>query len=268
MEPKAVLVTGAGSGIGSGIAEVLAARGWRVAVNDVDPVLAADTAAELGGPERAVALSGDIGTEPEAIVARAAALLGGRLDALVNNAGIHRRAPLADVAADDLDAVYRVNLRAVVLASQAALRQFRSSGMSGAIVNVSSIAALTPQMGVGLYTATKAGVSAFTAQAAVEWGPFGVRVNAVAPGMVRTAMAEAVYADAELHERRRAMVPLGRIGHPHDIGTAVAFLLSDDASYVTGQTIVVDGGFTNVLIDLLPHPGAPHHDATTTLAHR
>ena len=106
-------------------------------------------------------------------------------------------------------------------------------------------------------TWTATGVSAFVAQAAVEWGPLGVRVNAVAPGMVRTAMAEAVYADPELHERRRAMVPVGRIGTPTDIGRAVAFLLSDDASYVSGQTLVVDGGFSRVLIDQLPHPDTP-----------
>lgn len=241
-----VLVTGAGSGIGHGIASTLAARGWLVAINDVDPHAAHSAAAEIDG----VAVAGDIGAEPADIVGRAAAALGG-LDALVNNAGIHRRAPLRDVTAEQLDDVYRVDLRAVVLASSAALGHF---GGAGAIVNVSSIAALMPQTGVGLYSAAKAGVSAFTAQAAVEWGPLGVRVNAVAPGMVRTAMAEAVYADPELYERRRAMVPLGRIGTPQDVGAVTAFLLSDDAAYVTGQTIVVDGGFTQVLIDRLPHP--------------
>ena len=121
-------------------------------------------------------------------------------------------------------------------------------------MSLSSIATFTPQMDVGLYTAAKAGVSAFTAQAAVEWGPRGVRVNAIAPGMTRTAMAEAVYADEELHAKRRAMVPVGRIGTPEDMGRVTAFLLSDDAAYVSGQTIVVDGGFTKVLIDQLPHP--------------
>ena len=252
MERKTVLVTGAGSGIGSGIVDVLAARGWRVAINDIDPDLAAEKAAVVGG----FAVPGDVGADPAGIVEQAAAGLGG-LDALVNNAGIHRRAPLADVTGDALDAVYRVNLRAVVLAAQAAVRQFRAQATGGVIVNLSSIAAVTPQMDVGLYTATKAGVSAFTAQAAVEWGPWGVRVNAVAPGMVRTAMAEAVYSDPVLLERRRAMVPLGRIGRPDDIGRAVAFLVSEDSQYITGQTLVVDGGFTNVLIDLLPHPGTP-----------
>lgn len=248
-----VLVTGGGSGIGAGIAEVLAERGWRVAINDIDPAAAARTASRLGG----VAVPGDVGAAPGEMVDTAARLLGG-LDALVNNAGIHRRAPLDRVRPDQLDDVYAVNLRAVVLASQAALPHFRSAG-SGAIVNLSSIAVVSPQMDVGLYTATKAGVSALTAQAAVEWGPQGVRVNAVAPGMTRTAMAEAVYADPVLHERRRAMVPAGRIGTPRDIGAVVAFLLSGDASYINGQTIVVDGGFTQTLIGLLPHP-QPAHD--------
>lgn len=244
-----VLVTGAGSGIGEGIARVLAQRGWRVAVNDVRPEAAGAVAAAVGG----VAVVGDVGSDAAGVVDRAAVELGG-LDALVSNAGIHRRAPLAEVHADQLDDVYRVNLRAVVLGARAALAHFGDRG--GLIVNTSSIAAVTPQMGVGLYTATKAGVSAFTAQAAVEWGHRGVRVNAVAPGMVRTAMAEAVYADETLHERRRAMVPSGRIGTPEDIGRVVAFLLSDDAAYVNGQTIVVDGGLTHVLIDQLPHPPA------------
>ena len=244
-----VVVTGAGSGIGEGIARVLAARGWWVAVNDVDGDRALTVADDLD----CIAVPGDVGVDAPGVVAAAAEALGG-LDALVSNAGIHRRAPLAQVRADQLDDVYAVNLRAVVLGARAAIEAF--AGGPGAIVNVSSIAATTPQMGAGLYSATKAGVSAFTAQAAVEFGPLGVRVNAVAPGMVRTAMAESVYADAALFERRRALVPVGRIGVPADIGQAVAFLLSDDAGYISGQTLVVDGGFTQVLIDQLPHPPA------------
>ena len=243
-----MLVTGAGGGIGEGIATVLAERGWQVAVNDIDAAAATRVANRLGG----ISVPGDIGAAPSDVVQRAAELLGG-LDALVNNAGIHRRAPLATVRPDQIDDVYAVNLRAVVLASQAALAHF-AERRAGAIVNLSSIAAVTPQMDVGLYTATKAGVSAFTQQASVEWGPLGVRVNAVAPGMTRTAMAEAVYADPVLHEKRRAMVPVGRIGTPRDIANVVAFLLSPDASYISGQTLVVDGGFTQTLIGLLPHP--------------
>lgn len=243
-----VLVTGAGSGIGAGIAEVLSGRGWRVAVNDIDVAAAEQVAKQICG----LAVPGDVAADSAAIVDAAADGLGG-LDALVNNVGIHRRAPLAEASIEDLDTLYQVNLRAVLTSSQAALPHLQRSSRA-AIVSTSSIAAVTPQMGVSLYSATKAGVSSFTAQAAVEWGPLGIRVNAVAPGMVRTAMAEAVYADDDLHERRRAMVPVGRIGTPADIGNAVAFLLSPDASYISGQTLVVDGGFTQVLIDQLPHP--------------
>jgi NAD(P)-dependent dehydrogenase (short-subunit alcohol dehydrogenase family) len=248
---RRVLVTGAGSGIGEGIAEVLAARGWRVAVNDVDPAAAERVAARLGG----IAIAGDIGADAASVVDAAAAALGG-LEGLVNNAGIHRRAPLASVTGAQLDDVYRVNLRAVVLGSQAALRHFAAGGAGGAIVSTASIAAFTPQMNTGLYSAAKAGIVAFTAQASVEWGPQGVRVNAVAPGMVRTAMAESVYSDPALYAARRDLVPLRRIGRPQDIGAAVAFLLSEDAAYVTGQTLVVDGGFTHTVIDSLPHPPA------------
>ena len=241
-----VLVTGAGSGIGAGIASVLASRGWRVAVNDLDTDLAQALAARIGG----IAIAGDVGTHAADIVTRAAQKLEG-LTGLVNYAGIHRRAPLASVTEAQLNDVYRVNLQAAILGSQAALAFFASGG---AIVNTASIAAYTPQMQTGLYSAAKAGIVAFTAQAAVEWGPLNVRVNAVAPGMVRTAMAESVYSDATLHAARVAMVPLRRIGTPEDIGNAVAFLLSADASYITGQTVIIDGGFTHTVIDHLPHP--------------
>ena len=153
-----VLVTGAGSGIGAGIASVLAIRGWQVAVNDLDADLAQALAERIGG----VAIAGDVGTHAADIVTRAARKLDG-LTALVNNAGVHRRAPLASVTEAQLNDVYRINLQAAILGSQAALRFFTSGG---AIVNTASIAAYTPQMQTGLYSAAKAGI--------VEWnGPAG-----------------------------------------------------------------------------------------------
>ncbi len=250
MNRKSVLLTGGGAGIGEGIAQVLAQRGWHVLVNDIDADAAARVAREVNG----TALAGDIRLDPAALVQQAASVTGA-LHALVNNAGIIRRSHLAETSVSDLDTVYEVNLKAMIRLSQAALPWLERSG--GAVVNLSSIAAQNPQIGGGFYSMSKAGVSAFTKQAAAEWGPLGVRVNAVAPGLIRTAMAEAVYAVPELYEKRRMMMPLRRIGAPANIGTVVAFLLSDDASYVSGQIIDVDGGFTQTLIGLLPHPATP-----------
>ncbi|MFC4948884.1 SDR family NAD(P)-dependent oxidoreductase [Pseudonocardia sp. GCM10023141] len=247
MSPAAVLVTGAGSGIGEGIAEVLARRGAAVLVNDVDAALAESVAKRVGG----TAVPGDVTGDAAELVGRAVAVHG-RLDGLVNNAGVLRRSTLLDVPVEELDLVYRVNLRAVVLLSRAALPHLAAGG--GAIVNVSSMTAFTPQVVGGLYSASKAGIVALTRQAAVEWGPAGVRVNAVAPGMIRSAMSAAVYADPVFAEKRRVLAPLRRIGEPSDVGSVVAFLLSSDAGYVTGQTITVDGGLLQTLIEHVPQP--------------
>jgi NAD(P)-dependent dehydrogenase (short-subunit alcohol dehydrogenase family) len=247
------LVTGAGGGIGEGIARVLAEQGWVVAVNDIDPDAAKRVAAEVGGS----ALPGDVaeaGAEIVAAAAGAATAAGGRLGALVNNAGIVLREPLATAREENLDRVYRVNLRAPILMSQAALPYLQESG--GSIVNISSIAVLSPLKGGGLYTAAKAGLAHVTRQASFEWGPLGVRVNAIAPGMIRTKMSGDVWADPELTERRRELTPLGRAGEPEDIGRAVAFLVSDAASFITGQLISVDGGFTQVLLNQMPQSSA------------
>jgi 3-oxoacyl-[acyl-carrier protein] reductase len=245
MKESVVLVTGGGAGIGAGICRVLAERGMRVVVNDLDPDAARRTAGEVGG----TAVPGDVVTDGEAILAGALAV-GGRLDGLVNNAGVIRRAALADLPAEDptLD----VNLRAVAALSARCLPALSEAG--GAIVNIASMAADVPQLGGGMYAASKAGLVAYTRQAAVEWGPSGVRVNAIGPGMIRTAMAEAVYADPVLHEKRRRLVPVGRIGRPEDIGRVVAFLLGPDAGYVSGQHLLVDGGLTQTLMAHFPQP--------------
>ncbi len=250
MNRKSVLLTGGGSGIGEGIAQILGERGWHVLVNDVN----ADAAGTVAKAVKGTAVPGDVRNDPAALVKRAVNV-SGELHALVNNAGIIRRSPLAETSADELDEVYSVNLKSMIQLSQAALPQLQAN--VGAIVNLSSIAAKHSQTGAGFYSMSKAGVSAFTRLAATEWGPLGVRVNGVAPGLIRTAMAEAVYSVPELYEKRRMMMPLRRIGAPADIGKVVAFLLSEDASYVTGQVIEVDGGFSQTLISLLPHPTTP-----------
>lgn len=250
MNRKSVLLTGGGSGIGEGIAQVLGERGWHVIVNDVNVEAAQKVAKAVNGTP----LPGDIRNKPKALLEQAVAIAGS-LHALVNNAGIIRRSHLSETTEADLDLVYDVNIKSMILLSQAALPHLKASG--GAVVNISSIAAKHSQTGAGFYSMSKAAVSAFTRLASTEWGPFGVRVNGVAPGLIRTAMAEAVYSVPELYEKRRMMMPLRRIGAPADIGRVVAFLLSEDASYVTGQVIDVDGGFTQTLISLLPHPETP-----------
>jgi 3-oxoacyl-[acyl-carrier protein] reductase len=243
---RTALVTGAGRGIGAGIAAVLADRGWKVLVNDLDAAAADDVAERVGG----VAVAGDV--TDEELINRAVSAADGRLDGLVNNAGIIRRVPLAEITADDIDATIAVNLRATMLCSRHALPYLRER--RGSIVNLASMTADSPQLGGGAYSASKAGVVAFTRQAAIEWAPYGVRVNAIAPGMIRSAMSGA-YADAALAEARRRMVPLGRIGDGVDVGTAAAFLLGPDAAYVTGETILVDGGLAHALVASIPQAG-------------
>jgi NAD(P)-dependent dehydrogenase (short-subunit alcohol dehydrogenase family) len=247
MADKHVLVTGGGSGIGEGIVHVLAGRGWHVVVNDVDAEKAEAVAKAVGG----IALPGDVDKDAERLIAESVKQCGS-LHGLVNNAGIIKRSMLESIPDEHIDRTFSVNLRATVRLSRFAMPHLEKTG--GSIVNISSIAAEIAQVGGGLYSASKAGVSAFTRQAAAEWGPKGVRVNAVAPGLIRTAMAEAVYSVPETYEKRRAMIPLKKIGKPENIGTVVAFLLSDDAEYVSGQIIEVDGAFSHTLIGLLPHP--------------
>ncbi len=246
-ERPVVLVTGGADGIGRGIVEVLADRGWKVIVNDLN----ADKTAKVAATVNGLPLVADI-TEDAAKLIEDAVKSAGRLDGLVNNAGVIVRAPLDAIEPAQIDRAFDINLRAMMLLSKEALPHLSKSG--GSIVNLASIAAVAPQNTGGVYSATKAGVVAYTRQAAVEWGHKNVRVNAIGPGMIRTAMAEVIYQDAELYEKRRAMVPLGRIGTPEEIGSVAAFLLSDDAKYVSGQTIMVDGGFSHTLILHLPQP--------------
>lgn len=250
MEQKTVLLTGGGSGIGEGVAHVLSSRGWRVIVNDVN----ADAAKAVAKAVSGTPLWGDVRANPADMVAKAVEI-GGGLHGLVNNAGIVRRSHLAETTEADLDLVYEINLKAMIRLSQAALPHLKTTG--GSVVNVSSTSAEHPKSGAGFYSMAKAGASSFTKLAALEWGPSGVRVNAVAPGLIRTAMSEAVYSNPETKARREAVVPLRRIGTPTDVGKVVAFLLSDDAAYVSGQVIDVDGGFNRTLLDNLPNAPVP-----------
>ncbi len=252
---RRALVTGGARGLGRGIAARLVEDGWDVALMDVaDEVIT--TGAELASARQGatvVPLTGDVSDEGTArrTAEEASAALGG-LDALVNNAGVG--GPLTDVADTDLDAfrrVIEVNLLGPFLMSRAVVPGMVAAGSGGAIVNIGSILGQRGIAGAAAYCASKGGVALLTHSLALELAPHRIRVNTIAPGNMATEMhfddIRAVAAargssfDDEL-ERVRGTVPLGRHGTAEDVAGAVAWLLSDDAAYVTGQTIGVNGG--------------------------
>ena len=234
------VVTGGASGIGRATCRALAAAGGSVAVADLDGDGAEKVAAEVGG----LALTVDV-TDAEALrraVDGAAAELGG-LDILVNNAGGSTMQGLADWSPAEWDHIVRLNLTGVWHAMRAGIGHLLAAG-GGAVVNTASISGTRPSAGETPYAAAKAGVVALTASAALEYAPT-VRVNAVAPGMIRTNLT-AVLLDAvpDMVDHYETITPLHRVGAPEDVADVVVFLCSDEARFVTGQTIVVDGGMT------------------------
>lgn len=244
-EGRSLVVTGGAAGLGAEIGRAAVAAGYRVGLLDVAPDLGA-AAATIG----AVALPASI-TD--------GAQLDGALDAFgtpdvwVNNAGIVRFGPLLDLGVDDWRAVVEVNLTGTFLAARAAAVRMVDRG-SGAIVNVTSMNGVAPGPNAGAYGATKAAIALLTQQMAIEWGPRGIRVNAVAPGLIDGGMSAPIYADAATRQARESRVPLGRLGTPTDVADAVLFLASEASSYVTGQNLVVDGGVTSSIIATLPRP--------------
>ncbi|MFY1651728.1 3-oxoacyl-ACP reductase FabG [Solwaraspora sp. WMMB762] len=244
---RVALVTGAAQGIGAATARRLAAEGATVAVVDLTVERAGPVVDEIvaaGGG--AVAVGCDV-TDPvavDAMVDRVVTDLG-RLDILVNNAGITRDNLLFRMPADDWDAVLRTNLSSMFHCCRAAQRHMVPARY-GKIVNLSSRSALGNRGQVN-YAAAKAGVQGLTATLAIELGPYGINVNAVAPGFVATSMTAAVAArigvDPDEHRRQVAeQTPLRRVGQPAEIASVIAFLASEDASYVSGQTLYVNGG--------------------------
>ena len=179
---------------------------------------------------------------------------GGPLDLVVNNAGIVRFGPLLDLAVDDFAAVTRVNLVGTFTMARAAARRMRDANVRGSIVNITSMNGVAPGPNGGAYGATKAAIALLTQQMAIEWGPLGIRVNAIAPGLILAGMSDPIYADPEIREARESKVPLGRLGTADDIASLVVFLASTESSYITGQNILVDGGVTMSMIANLPRP--------------
>ena len=242
LDGKACLVTGAGRGIGRAIAIALSEAGANVALGLRDVATGGDLADEIGALPVQMDVT-DLGQVTAAVDAVASEF--GRLDVLVNHAGIGPpETPAEDVAVEDFDATVALNLRGTFFASQAAGRVMIGQG-SGRIVNLSSQAGFVALPGEAVYCMTKAAISHLTKCLAVEWGAHGINVNAVAPTFIATPGTEPALSDpafrADVEERIAA---LHRIGTPDDVTGAVVFLASPAASLVTGQTLIVDGGWT------------------------
>ena len=239
------LVTGAGSGIGRAIALRLAAAGARVAAADLNPGRARETAelVRAGGGE-AVALAADVGSEAEArrMVAEAVAALGG-LDVLINNAGVSSAGWCENVSEAEMERVLRVNLAGVLRVTREAAPHLKKSGR-GRVVNLSSVEGIRGSGLLCLYSASKAGVIGLTRANAIEFARFKITVNALCPGPIQTEMLAPLIADDKSREKMIRGVPLRRLGTPADVAGAVAFLLSDEAAFITGVYLPIDGGMT------------------------
>lgn len=241
LENKIALVTGAARGIGQAIALQLAADGADLALCDVKAEWLEDTAAKvkaLGRRAEGYAMDVANGAAVGEAVAKVLADFG-CIDVLVNNAGITRDTLLMRMSEEDWDAVLDINLKGAFLVTKAVVKPMMKQ-RSGAIVNIASVVGIMGNPGQANYTASKAGLIALTKTTAKELGSRNVRVNAVAPGFIRTAMTDKLAEPVK--EAMLKMVPLGRLGEPEDVAKAVAFLASDAAAYVNGQTLAVCGG--------------------------
>ena len=245
LDGKVALVTGASKGIGAAIAKGLAAEGAAVVVNyssskpDGEKVAKEITA--LGGKAIAVQANMSKAGDIERLFTESKKALG-RVDILVNNAGIYEFSPLEQVTEEHFHKHFNVNVLGLLLASQAAARQFDSSG--GSIINISSVVSTLAIPQSAVYSGTKGAVDAITRSLASELGPRRIRVNAIRPGMVETQGTQSAgITESDMRKQVEAQTPLGRIGQPGDIAGAAVFLASDDSSWITGETFVISGGY-------------------------
>ncbi len=242
LEGRGIVVTGGGAGIGAATCRLLALKGVRVGVLDRKQEAAEEVAAEIGG----LALVCDVGNSEavDAALARADAELGG-LSGLVNNAGIGNLKPLEQYTDRDIELIWRVNFFGTYACLRAAVPYLRASaqqrGAPSSVVNMASVSGVRPTRGEAPYSAAKAATVALTRSAALEWAP-AVRVNCVSPGFVHTDLNDMLVTDPESRRGLEERTPMGRVGSAAETAALIAFLLSDETGYVTGQNVVIDGG--------------------------
>ncbi len=245
LQGKVAIVTGGGAGLGKAIAHRLAEEGADVVIGDTDETAAQAVAAQIQAlGSRAAAVRTDVTrkSEIEALVEQAMQL--GPIDILINNAGVEEITPLLEIPEEEWDWTLDTNLKGVFLCSQIVARAMIAEGQGGKMVNIGSIAGIMPPRKEPHYAASKGAVHVLTKQMALELAPHDITVNAVAPGVIKNGLStHHSLADPEQAERIAKGIPLGRVGSPLDISHAVLFLVSEEADYITGVVLPVDGGF-------------------------
>ncbi|MEK9278384.1 MULTISPECIES: SDR family oxidoreductase [unclassified Bradyrhizobium] len=241
---KVAAITGAARGIGKACAQRFLDDGVKVVISDVDADGLAKTAAELGQPDALRTVVGNVAkrADVDQLVATAVKEFG-RLDIMVNNAGVARNQDILQISEQDFDDVIAINLKGAFFGVQAAAKQMIAQGGGGVIINMSSVNALLAIPTLATYAISKGGMKQLTSVAAVALAPHDIRVVAVGPGTILTDMvASAIYTSEDARKNVLSRTPIGRGGEPSEVASVVAFLASDDASYITGQTIYPDGG--------------------------
>jgi NAD(P)-dependent dehydrogenase (short-subunit alcohol dehydrogenase family) len=242
---KVAVITGAARGIGRACAERFLSEGAKVVLGDIDAEHLKETAAAIGAPDKVLAVVTDVGKKDQVVALIDAAVKKfGRIDIMVNNAGIAPVQDFLEISEADYDRVLAVNLKGTFMGTQAAGRRMIAQGHGGVIVNMSSINSGLANPRVATYAISKGGMNQVTGTAAVAFAPHGIRVVGVGPGTIATDMVmDGTFIDSpEMQRAILSRTPLGRLGTAAEIASVVAFLASDDASYITGETIYPDGG--------------------------